>query len=289
MIRYVMAFVAVCVALPAWAEVKIKEVTSPGGITAWLVEEPSIPFVALELRFRGGTSLDAPEKRGATNLMVGLLEEGTGDLDAQEFARQSETLAAQFGYDSSADSVSISARFLTENRNDSLALLRMSLVEPSFPEVAIERVRGQVLSGIRSRQKDPGKIAGEHMSALIYGAHPYGTAGEGTLDSVGALTRDDIVAAHQGAMARDRMYVGVVGDVTAEELGPMLDALLGDLPATGTPIPGTAEVTLDGGIEVVEFDTPQSVAVFAQPGIHREDEDFFRGLCAQRSAGRRWF
>ncbi len=55
----VFAWVSLLV-LPAQAEIKINEVTSPGGITAWLVEDHSIPFTALELRFRGGTSLDAP-------------------------------------------------------------------------------------------------------------------------------------------------------------------------------------------------------------------------------------
>lgn len=275
MIRYVIAFVSVFVALPAWAEINIKEVTSPGGITAWLVEEPSIPFVAMELRFRGGTSLDAPGKRGATNLMVGLLEEGAGDLDAQGFARESEALAAQFGYDSSADAVSISARFLTENRDEALDLLRLSLVEPTFPELAVERVRGQVLSGLRSDLKDPESIAGKRLSALTYGDHPYATGGEGTIDSVTALTRDDLVTAHRGALAKDRLFVGVVGDVTAEELGPMLDKLLADLPETGAPLPGPAEVAFGGGVDVVDFDTPQSVAVFAQPGMHRDHEDFF--------------
>ena len=275
MIRYVMACVVAFVAVPAWAEINIKEVTSPGGITAWLVEEPSIPFVAMELRFRGGTSLDADGKRGATNLMVGLLEEGAGDLDAQGFARESEALATQLGYDSHADAVSISARFLTENRDEALALLRLSLVEPTFPEVAVERVRGQVLSGLRSDLKDPDKIAGKRLNALTYGDHPYATAGEGTIESVSALSRDDLVAAHKGALAKDRLYVGVVGDVTAEELGPMLDTLLGDLPESGAALPEPAEVSFAGGVDVVDFDTPQSVALFAQPGMHRDDEDFF--------------
>ena len=72
--------------LPLRAEIAIQEVTSPGGISAWLVEDHNIPFVALELRFRGGTSLDVAGQRGAINLMVGLLEEGTGDLDARGFA-----------------------------------------------------------------------------------------------------------------------------------------------------------------------------------------------------------
>ena len=82
--RYILALMmTVVLALPARAEVEITEVVSPGGITAWLVQEPSIPFTAMELRFRGGASLDAPGKRGATNLMTGLLEEGAGDLDAR--------------------------------------------------------------------------------------------------------------------------------------------------------------------------------------------------------------
>jgi hypothetical protein len=79
---------AFVLALPAQAAVKIQEVTSPGGIEAWLVEERSIPFAAIEIRFRGGTSLDAPGKEGATNLMMALIEEGAGELDAQAFARR---------------------------------------------------------------------------------------------------------------------------------------------------------------------------------------------------------
>ncbi|PSL18513.1 M16 family metallopeptidase [Shimia abyssi] len=275
MMRFVLVFVGFFAALPAWAEINIKEVTSEGGIKAWLVEEPSIPFVALELRFRGGTSLDVAGKRGATNLMVGLLEEGAGDLDAQGFARASEALAAQFGYDSHDDAVTISARFLSENRDEALELLRLSLIEPTFPQVAVDRVRAQVLSGIRSRAKDPNDIAGEHFNAAVFGDHPYGTDGSGTVESVTALTRDDIVEAHQGALARDRLFVAAVGDITADELGMLLDNLLGALPETGAPLPERANEVLSGEVEVVEFETPQSVAIFGQPGIHREDPDFF--------------
>ena len=102
MMRLTALTVAVCawvsvLVVPAQAEIQINEVTSPGGITAWLVEDHSIPFTALELRFRGGTSLDAPGKRGATYLMAGLLEEGSGEMGAQDYARAVENLAASFG------------------------------------------------------------------------------------------------------------------------------------------------------------------------------------------------
>lgn len=266
---------AVLSALPARAEVKIQEVTSPGGITAWLVEEHSIPFVALELRFRGGGSLDAEGKRGATNLMAALLEEGAGDRDARAFARAGEALAASFGYDLNDDAVSVSAKFLTENRDAAIGLLRDSLVAPRFDGDAVERVRAQVLSGIRSDQKDPREIAGRVLDEVVYGDHPYGSPYSGTEESVAALSREDIVAAHRGALARDRLFVGVVGDISPEKLGPMLDQLLGELPATGAPLPGDAEQTFPGGVQVVEFDTPQSVAVFRQRGIAFEDPDYY--------------
>lgn len=269
------AVAVVALALPAAAEVKIRDVVSPKGITAWLVEDHSIPFTALELRFRGGTSLDAPDKRGAVNLMTGLLEEGAGDLDARAYARALESLAASFSFDSGADSVSISARFLTENRDRVMDLLRDTLHAPRFDVDAVERVRGQVLSGLRSDAKDPNDIAGQTFRAMTYGDHPYGSDGKGTIDSVSALTRDDLVQAHKAVFARDRLYVAAVGDITPEALGALLDDLLADLPETGAPLPGKADVTIDGGLTVVPFETPQSVAIFGQPGIDRHDPDFF--------------
>lgn len=269
------AVLTLVVSLPAWAEVRIKEVTSPGGITAWLVEEPSIPFVALELRFQGGASLDAPGKRGATNLMMGLLEEGAGPYDSQGFSRASEALAAQFGYDVGDDTASISARFLTENSDAAVELLRLSLIEPTFDEVSLKRVQGQVLSNIRSSARDPNDIASRAFDAKAFGDHPYGSALVGTMESVQALTRDDIMAAHQGVLTRDRLFVSAVGDITEADFGQMLDHLLGDLPATGSPMPSRVDPALTGGTTVVDFDTPQSVALFGHTGMDRDDDNFF--------------
>ncbi|MEX0370102.1 MAG: M16 family metallopeptidase [Tateyamaria sp.] len=267
--------VAVFASLPARAEVDIQEVVSPGGITAWLVQEPSIPFMALELRFRGGASLDAPDKRGAINLMTGLLEEGAGDLDARGFAREVEALAASFSYDVGDDALSVSARFLTENRDDAVNLLRMSIIDPAFEQTALDRVRGQVLAGLRSDAKDPDEIARAAFDKMAYGDHPYGSNYRGTIDSVTALTRDDIVDAHRAVFAKDRLYVGAVGDITPEELGPLLDTLLGALPETGAPQPQQADILIEGGTTVVPFETPQSVAIFGQVGIEQDDPDFF--------------
>ncbi len=274
--RIYLAFIALLTfSVVAQAEVKIQEVTSPGGITAWLVEEHSIPFTALEIRFLGGASLDPKGKRGAINLMTGLLEEGAADRDAREFAAAAEGLAASFGFDVSDDSMSVSAQFLTENRNDALALLRTALQEPRFDEDAITRVKAQVVSAIQSAETDPDAISGSTFDRLAFGDHPYATSINGTLETVAALTRDDLFAAKDAVMARDRMYVGAVGDITPEELGKLLDDLLGDLHAVGAEMPEKAPFLLKGGMTVVPFDTPQSVVTFGQEGLERHDPDFF--------------
>ncbi|WP_413853415.1 M16 family metallopeptidase, partial [Albidovulum sp.] len=213
-------------ALPAGA-VEIREVTSPGGIHAWLVEEHSIPFTALEFRFEGGTSLDAPGKRGATLLMMALLEEGSGALDSQGFAEARERLAASFEFDAYDDAATVSARMLTENRGEAVALLKQALTDPHFDAEAIDRVKGQIASIIRSNEKDPGEIATRAFDGRAFGTHPYGSSRYGTLDSLAGLTRDDLLAAKAAVLARDRLYVAAVGDITAEELGTMLDDLAG--------------------------------------------------------------
>ncbi|MGI3169520.1 M16 family metallopeptidase [Pseudooceanicola sp. C21-150M6] len=259
----------------ARAEVDIQEVKTPGGLTAWLVEEHSIPFTALEIWFKGGASLDRPGKRGAINLMTATLEEGAGEMDALGFSRAKESLAASFGYDVSADTLSVSAKFLSENRDEATELLRQSLIEPRFDQDALDRVKAQIVSIIRSDEKDPNDIAGKEFNTQAFGEHPYASDMNGTVDSVTALTREDILNAKADTMARDRIYIGAVGDITPDELAALLDKLLGDLPETGAPLPGDVDLGLTGGVTVVPFDTPQSVALFGHAGVERHGDDFF--------------
>lgn len=266
---------AALVGLPAWAEIKIQEVTSPGGIKAWLVEEHGIPFTALEIRFTGGTSLDRPAKRGEVNLMTALIEEGAGDLDSQAFAAARDDLAAQFSFRSDLDGLGVSAQFLTENRDRAVDLLHSALTKPRFDADAVERVRAQVLAGIQSDAKDPDAIAGKILQARAYGDHPYGTVGDGTEDSVAALTREDMVTAFGNTIARDRIFVAAAGDITAADLGVLLDKLLGDLPAKGAVLPGDVAITTKGGLVQQSFPGPQSSISFYQGGIKFDDPDYF--------------
>lgn len=263
------------IALPLRAEIAIQEVTSPAGIKAWLVEDHTNPFLSLEIRFRGGTSLDLPGKRGAVNLMTGLIEEGAADLDSQGFARARDDLAATLEFRPYGDALSVSMRALTENRDQVADLLNLALTKPRFDQDAVDRVRGQVLTGLAADAKDPGTIAAHRFDADAFGSHPYATSGDGTVESVQALTRDDVVAAWKAALAQDRVYVAAVGDITPAELGALIDRVLNGLPATGAALPERAEYTLKGGVTVVDYPSPQSVIQFGHEGIRRDDPDFF--------------
>ncbi|PCJ73220.1 MAG: peptidase M16 [Rhodobacteraceae bacterium] len=259
--------------LPANAT-DIQKVTSKGGITAWLVEETSIPIVSIEILFRGGASIEPDDKQGATYLMTGLLEEGAGQYDATGFLEASEALAARFSFDTSRDLVSISATVLKENLGPSMELLRIALTEPRFDDVAFERVRGQVNSSIRRAETNPRSIGSSRFRALAFGDHPYARDLEGTVESIAALTPQDMRETHQAALTQDKIMVGVVGDITPEELAELLDTVFAALPQSSAGTVPLTSIQTDGGVEIIDYPSPQSVTVFGQAGIMRNDPDY---------------
>ena len=285
MIRAAIATVLALLAVPAQA-IEIQDVTSPGGIKAWLVQDDSIPFVALDIQFRGGASMDAEGKRGAVNMMTALLEEGAGSNSATQFAQAVEDLGARLSFSASDDTVSVGFQSLTENRDAAADLLAQALAQPRFDDDALTRVRGQVQAVIRSEATDPNSIAAKEMAAQAWGEHPYATSINGTAESVAALTRQDLVAAKNRVLARDRVVVGAAGDISAGELGLLLDRILGGLPEQATaPLPEQAELQVTGGTTVIDWDSPQTVVAFAGPGIPIDDPDYFAAFVANHILG----
>ena len=273
--RFILGICLVFAGGIAKAAVEIQTITTPEGIDAWVVEERSLPFIAMEIRMQGGGNLDRPGKRGSVNLMMALLEEGSADMDARAFQEARESLAASFEFNAYDDTVTVSTRFLTEKSDEAIALLRQALVDPSFDEDAIERVRAQVLAGIEADAKNPNRIAGDAFYAAAFPDHPYGSDMDGTPETVAALTREDLVQAHRDTVTRAEIHVSVVGDVNTDEAARLVDMLLADLPAEGPEPPGHVEFGLEGGVTVVDFPTPQSVALFGHDGMERDHPDFF--------------
>lgn len=218
--------------------------------------------------------------------MTGLLEEGAGQRDATAFARAVEDLGARLSFDASDDTLSIGFQALSENRDQAADLLAQALREPRFDDTAVERVRSQVQAIIRSEATDPNSIAAKEMAAQAWGDHPYATSINGTAESVAALTRQDLVQAKNRVLARDRVVVGAAGDITPEELGPLLDRILGGLPEKATaPLPDKVEPQLTGGVSVIDWDSPQTVVSFAGPGLAIDDPDYFAAYVANHILG----
>lgn len=270
---------------PLYAELNIQELTSQNGTKFWLAQEKSIPFVSLEIRFRGGTSMDDNKTRGAVSFMTAMLEEGAGELDAQAFSKARDSIAASFNFDVSRDSLSVSARFLSDTREEAIQLLKQALTTPRFDKEAMERVRKQIISIIASNQKNQNKIAQSKLYELTFPDHIYSSSGLGSTDKITLLNGNDLRQAHKVAITRDRISVSIVGDISEIQAIEMLDELLENLPNSSKLLPKRVRANLDLGTVLVDYPSPQSVAFFTFKGISRTDQDFFAAFVMNHILG----
>ncbi|MCS5606735.1 MAG: insulinase family protein, partial [Alphaproteobacteria bacterium] len=209
---------------------KIQPVISPGGIKAWLVQEPTIPLVSISFSFAGGATIDRPGRKGTGNMVSGLLDEGAGPYNSLAFQTKLEELAIRISFDADRDSFSGSMRTLSRNRDAAFELLRLALNEPHFEAEAVERIRGQIVTGLIEDGEDPNAIGGRLWFKTAFPDHPYGLSSKGNLETVKAITIDDLRTFLAKALAKDRLSIGIVGDISAQEVGPLLDWTFGELP-----------------------------------------------------------
>ncbi|BBK34637.1 zinc protease [Stella humosa] len=253
----------------------IERVVSPGGIEAWLLTDRSLPLLAVSMSFPGGTAQDKPGKEGAADLAAQVMTEGAGDLDAEAFRAKLEDLSTSLSVSASRDSMNLSFRTLSRYRDDALGLLRLALLQPRFDEDALKRAKERQLSDLARAATSPGEIARDLWWRVAFAGHPYGRDGDGTEASVPALTADDLRGVWRDQIAREGVKIGVVGDIDAATLAPMLDALLGRLPAKPALSPVPPVVAGGGGdVLIVQRKQSQSVVTFGAPGLKRDDPDF---------------
>ena len=264
----------------------IQEIKSPGGITAWLVESHNVPLMALRFAFDGGAAQDPAAKPGIAHFMTGMMDEGAGDLDATLFQERMEEIAMRMGFQATRDHVYASFETLTVNRDKAVDLLRLALTKPRFEAEAIERVKKQIASQLAFQEKDPERVAGKSWSKLAFGDHPYGRPVDGTMESVNAITVDDIKGYHRRVFARDTLKIVAVGDIDAKQLGAMLDKLFADLPAKAELV-SVPQIALKSGgaMEVIEMPVPQSAARFGFGAMARKDPDFMAATVVNQILG----
>jgi zinc protease len=279
------ALMTVALASPPARAAGVQEITSAGGIKAWLVEDYTVPVVTMNVAFRGGAAQDPAGKSGLSNLMSGLLDEGAGDLDSRAFQARLEDLSINLNFDSGSDAFYGSLRTLQQNTAEAFELFRLAVNEPRFDAEPVERIRGQVMASLRQAETNPNDIAGRLWAETLFGDHPYGRNSEGTPESVAAITTDDLRAFHERTMARDNLHAVIVGAIDAEGAKAALDTIFGALPekAELTPVADIAPAL--GETEHASLSVPQTAIRLGGAGLKRDDPDFIAAYVADQILG----
>src|SRR6516162_8871095 len=284
--------IATCLAMtvltsaPASAAAKIQHLISPGGIEAWFVQDATVPIVAMEFAMSGGAAQDPDGKSGVANMVADLIDEGSGDLDSRTFHERLERRAIELSFSASRDSFRGSLRMLRDDKEEAFDLLRMSLSSPHFDSADVERIRTQVLSGLKRETSNPSALASRKFLELAYGDHPYGRPTNGNLQSVPRITVADLKDYVGRILTKEKLKIAVVGDIDAASLGRLLDQTFGGLPARSSL---TTVSDIDAAAPpqraFIPLDVPQTVVTFGGPGIKRSDPDFMPAFVVNHILG----
>jgi zinc protease len=271
---------------PSHAAAKIQHLISPGGIEAWFVQDATVPLIAMEYAFGGGATQDPADKPGVGNMVASLIDEGSGDLDSRTFHERLERRAIELSFSSTRDYFRGSLRMLKDNRDEAFDLLRMSLTSPHFDSADVERIRAQIMSGLRRDTSSPTSLASRKFLELAFGDHPYGRQANGTLESVPRIDVVDMKDYVGRVLARDTLKIAVVGDVDPATLGKLLDQTFGGLPAKASLTPvADVEAAKPPQRAFIPLDVPQTVVTFGGPGIRRNDPNFMAGYVVNHILG----
>ncbi len=254
----------------------IEKVKSTIGIEAWLVRDHTNPIISTRFAFRGGSSLDPKNLSGVASMTASLLDEGAGKFNSKTFQSALEDRVISLRFNAQRDSLRGRLITLVENRETAFNLLKLALTDPRFDQEPVERIRSQILASIRQATENPNAIANKILFEKLFPNHPYGRPSNGTLASVAAITRENLITFTRSRLARNNLIIGVVGDITPETLAKKLDDVFGSLPAKATSwdIPEVSPKS-DGSIIVIEKNIPQSSIVFADAGLKRNHPDFY--------------
>jgi zinc protease len=271
---------------PSHAAAKIQHLISPGGIEAWFVQDATVPLVAMEFGISGGAAQDPADKSGVGNLVAGLIDEGSGDLDSKTFHERLDRRAIELSFSVTRDYFRGSMRMLKDNRDEAFDLLRMSLTSPHFESADVERIRTQIISGLKRDTSNPSTLASRKFLQIAFGDHPYGRPSNGSLESVPNITIADLKDYVRRVLAKENLRIAVVGDIDAASLGRLLDQTFGALPAKAslTPVPDI-EATRPPVREFIPLDVPQTVVMFGGPGIKRNDPNFMSAFVVNHILG----
>jgi zinc protease len=253
--------------------VAVERIVSPSGIEAWLVSDSTVPIIMLRAYWRGGSAIEPAQLTGVTGVMADMLTEGAGPYDANAFKERLEELNMSLGVSAGWDGIGMSVTTLSQNRDAAFEMARLALNEPRFDAAPLERIKRQMLVGIRTRETNPSYLANLALDQALYAGHPY--ARRTSRESVGALTRATLMERRAVLLNRATLQITIVGDIDAVAAGAAIDHIFGALPQGAAPPEAPqAQVAAPTPLIVRPLPQPQSLILFAGPGIQDEDPDW---------------
>ncbi len=264
-------------AILASSAIEIQEVTTPSGIKAWLVEDYTVPLISLSMEFKGGATQDPEGLEGLTSMMAAMMDEGAGDLDTAAIKAELEERGIELGFSSNIDNFSGGMRILETEKERAFELMAMILSQPRFEKPSLERIRSAYVSAEKRRENDPQAILGAKFREVLFGEHTYGRKSRGNAESLAKITQNDLIAHHKKVLAKDNIFLGVVGAINKSDLVDLLEKTFKDLPDQ-SELKAVAEFEPSfGKREHITFSNPQTIVSVALPGLKRAHPDFFAG------------
>ncbi len=270
----------VVINLPAHAADKfldIQEVKSKGGLTAWLVADKTLPVITLQFTFvDSGSALEAEAQQGLVQLLSNTMDEGAGELTSNEFQKALLDNSISLGFSGGRDGFGGALKTLSRHKEEAFHLLQLAMSTPRFDVEPIERMKEANLSRIRSSMTDPGWMAARLINARAFEGHPYALNSGGTLTTLKKLNPDDLRGYYKTYLTKDRLVVAAAGDITAEELGILLDKIFGALPGTAPASPvEDFRIQNTGTVGVYKHAIPQTLIEILMPAFGRKDKDYY--------------
>jgi zinc protease len=273
----VSVFAFVFCVMQAQAMVVPKAIKTPKGLTAWYVEDKNTPVIAMNFLFKGGARLDPAGKAGVADLTADLLESGTMSKDPNAFDAYLQDYAIQLDFKADDDQLGGSLATLVQYKDQGFGLLKEVLTSPRFKEDVFEITKAQALTALANAAKDPNYQARRKFDPLVFQGHAYEQPTEGVPETIKAITLKDIETYHKTNLTKDRLLISINGNISEKDAIKLIDETFGHLPDKATkPLDDRFKPKIQGQTEVVDLAIPQSVILFALPGIMYDDPDFIK-------------
>jgi len=250
------------------------QVVEAGPVTAWLVEDHSVPVVSLSWSWQGGAARDAAGAEGTMAMATAMLSEGAGDMDATAFQDALRDAAIGLSFSAGRDAFEGGFRCLADALPGAVRLARLAMTAPRFDADAVERVRARSIAGARQTLETPRGQAGRAFWASAFPQHPAGRPSGGTAESLAGVTAEAMRAALAAQLRRGGVLVSAAGAIRPAELAALLPDLLGALPDGAPEAPPPLPAFTAFGRQVVPVASPQSQVILGQPGIGPRHPDW---------------